>query len=196
MSAHMVEQTLVDVLVAAAIERPHGITAPENRAPMRRIIFAHNDTPQNHECHPIEADSIGQMLIDENLASVQTLYPRILDNPDDTPGPRPCYWTEPYMYQGTPARSPLQALEALNHYEYQACERQTWHHCEARRFCIDLREEMIRYLMMQIKRADQLDAGWNDTDWRRAPLRQGISPLDDPTAFSLRAQQLARRNVA
>ena len=78
-------------------------------------------------------DAVGQMLADENAASVAHRY-------DEPP--------EPVAYHHTFAqpRPPVEILKALDCYEYQSCEHPGWPESSAFAFCASLRSRMINRL--------------------------------------------------
>ena len=86
------------------------------------------------------AAEVGQMLWDENIASVSHRYP---GNRDDLPGP--VGDSLEYGAHVTPLRklSPVEVLKALSGYEYQSCEHPGWLASEAKAFCDALRSRAI-----------------------------------------------------
>ncbi len=89
-------------------------------------------------------NELGDMLVKENLSSIHSRYPDTLTDPAGTPGPIKQYWLQPYEFR-TPKRkmSVVEALKALDCYEYQSCEHEEWEKSEARQFCDTLRHSLI-----------------------------------------------------
>jgi hypothetical protein len=150
MSAYIVDKVHIDVLVSLAIQ---------GRTPSR-LRWYHDDT--SHEARWDNADDVGRMLWRENLASVAYRYP------DDTSGKRPgpcdladadieAYTHAAHGYQLTP----VEGLQAIRGYEYQACEHPGWHGSEAYAFCDALR----RCLISRLRGSD--DAPW---EWTQATM--------------------------
>ncbi len=110
-----------------------------------------------------EGARIGQFLIDENLRSVRYRYDTASDN---LPGPAEPYWTEPYEYAPLRAErvSTVQALKALDCYEYQSCEHPGWRTSEAFQFCEALRQKLIRAL-----------PGYDEAAWKITPRRERVT---------------------
>lgn len=106
------------------------------------------------------ADAVGGMLWQENVESVATRYPD--DKPGEWPGPCGLTMVEVMAYKWEPIRSgntpryiqPIEALKALDGYEYQACEHDEWETSEAKAFCEAMRGNLIRRL-----------PGYDDAPW-------------------------------
>lgn len=98
---------------------------------------------------PRGADEVGQMLMDQNVRSVQARYTN--DTPETLPGPTVRYWQEPYKYpykETAPKRIPteVEGLKIVTCYEYQSCEDDGWEKSEAHRECARLVAALIRAL--------------------------------------------------
>ena len=162
MSAYMIDRNHVAYLVTAA-------TAPtighRNGSPLR---WRHNGV-----CHQLgmndtkRAAQAGQMLWDENHASVCHRYP---DDGDNLPGPI----GEGYVYrQHTPAvveLDPLQVIKAAHCYRYQACEHDGWEGSEASAFIDSLIDACTHAL-----------PGYDDAEWG-APEAMP-NPINDTPAM-------------
>jgi|GEM_PF-453587 len=105
-----------------------------------------------HDCTE-QADRVGRMLWWENLRSVAYRYPDDCDIGDEDaagwPGPAgfTVYECETYTHRSRLFHlNPVHVLSAIKGYEYQSCEHPDWKTSEARAFCEELRETMIRLL--------------------------------------------------
>src|SRR3990167_6369715 len=175
MSAYIVDRAVIDALVSLSINGPSGspvqpgsgwslswwdmppesihIEIPDGAtAEEKWRAWSAAKDPHYHRADHESADRIGAMLIRENVASVAYRYP---DDTDETrPGPRPCYWLEPYAYRtghdplvgsrgqvAWSARRPtaVEGLKLADHFEYQACEHPGWEASEAKAFLEALR---------------------------------------------------------
>ena len=83
-----------------------------------------------------DCDRVGQLLWDENLASVSYRYPK--DFAVEIAAARD---EGGYVY-----RHPVQALVSLDYYEYQSCEHPGWKSSEAHAFVAYLKDKVIRLL--------------------------------------------------
>lgn len=81
-------------------------------------------------------NELGQMLLDENIRSVQARYSR--DYRSQLPGWRPEH-DEPFQWDCCGYNpSPLELLKLVLCYEYQTCEHSAWPDSEAKAFCTAL----------------------------------------------------------
>jgi len=97
---------------------------------------------------------LGQMLWDENRASVEHRYPDCEGN--DLPGPVGCNFTygTHEIAMGKPSYSPVEILKACHCLEYQSCEHPGWTESEARGVLADVREAQER-----------LVPGYEEAEW-------------------------------
>ena len=148
MSAFMVDDTHIDVLISAALVRvscgetlrwyhdqreeiPH--TAPGEALPSHEDYIASLERTRR-EVTEDNAGTWGATLVAENRKSVNHRYEE-----DE--------WEEPYVftqYAGT--FNAVAILAAISCYEYQSCEHPEWKTSEAHDFCEALRRKMIRML--------------------------------------------------
>jgi len=135
MSAYMVSRKHIDLLVAVAVAGPTG---------------CRDWYPPSHK----SKDDIGEMLVKENLSSIHHRYPDTITNPDDTPGPCEQYWLHRYTFRRAIRLTTIEALKAIDSYEYQACEHPEWETSEARKFCDALRRALVHVL-----------PGWEQAPW-------------------------------
>jgi hypothetical protein len=108
------------------------------------------------------ADEVGQMLLDENVASVQHRYPTV--DLTTLPGKVDCEWLVPYKHV-LAGRLPtlVEALKLLDCYEYQSCEHLGWDTSQANLFCRGLRSVLIHALPGY----DEAPWGWTERDETR-----------------------------
>lgn len=145
MSAWLLDYAHIRYLVRAAMKLPHPHPLswvwnidPETGSYDRAVL-----RPGDYD----EATRIGQVLVDENIASVRARYPS-----------KPCEDRE-FVYNpsfvGLPkATDPVQVLKALDCYEYQSCEHAGWRSSEARAFVRFLRKAAIGAL-----------PGYDEAEW-------------------------------
>ena len=172
MSAFMVEREHIDLIVAVGLHGPRGVPVSPGTAWYRLSWFdcdpAELAAASVTECaaHRRElrfdtADEVGQMLVDENARSIFYRYPDTLDGgeiPGDASALDGYSYTDP-RYRPTA----VEALKALDCFEYQACEHDGWRSSEAWRFCEALRSHLISRL------AGYDEAPWS---WGARELRQ------------------------
>ena|SRR6185437_1429461 len=137
MSAYMVTKIHIDRLLATVAHDPTDANRKCGRDWLRSYFY-------NEPHHNNNLDSIGQMLAAENLTSIHYRYPDTVGNDDNVPGPNEPYWLEPYTFpQTTKPLTCIQALKAIDCYEYQSCEHPEWLTSEAKRFCEQLRKHFV-----------------------------------------------------
>lgn len=184
MSAYIVSKSHIDALLRVGLEGPadNGPRYPGHSA-WYTLQWSRTDPALDPHADRVElthetADAVGAMLTAENVRSVQHRYPS--DSFDDLPGPVANSWaadamlgTYTYPLHGTgPIRigaAPrhlltVEALKAIDGYEYQACEHPEWWASEARQFCDALRGMVIGRL-----------AGYDDADTWEVSDRQTAS---------------------
>ena len=144
MSAFEVDETHIDVLLSAALQRVHGSTLswyhgeipetlpgealPSHGDYLERLNKTHREVTRDN------AGMWGALLVAENRRSVNHRY-----DEDEI--------EEPYeltRYEGTFVAAAI--LKAIDCYEYQSCEHPGWKGSEARSFCEALRGRMIGQL--------------------------------------------------
>lgn len=149
MSAYVVGRAHIRYMVEAALAR--SLFAPHDS--LSWIWDVNRDTggykrgnlaPSDYQ----EAARVGQMLWDENIASVLHRYPQ--DTRETMPGP--CDETFEYAEHGPgfarlPDIEPCQVISAIGCYEYQACEHPGWDKSEAKAFCQALKEAAMNRLV-------------------------------------------------
>jgi hypothetical protein len=146
----MVSKEHIDALVATAIDGPVDEPGPafsrwhdSMRWNCERIIPGVLDAYDYEETEHL----LGEMFIKENLSSIHCRYPDTLQDPENTPGPCEQYWLQEYrLPRGTARLTCVQALKALDGYEYQSCEHPEWEASAARQFCNAFRSNLISSL--------------------------------------------------
>lgn len=149
MSAYVVDRDHIRYLVSAATQMRRGIDSGELRwrngkGPVR--ILPHGDAER--------AADVGQVLWDENVASVEYRYPK---SGGDLPGP---VLPEGHGYVYGPHRAwagdiePVQVLKAIHCLEYQSCEHPGWEKSEAHAFLRALEAAAMRAV-----------PGYSATEW-------------------------------
>lgn len=140
MSAYIVSKKHIDAILSAELNR--------------RVDYPLSWywSGARHELNKATANTVGGMLWQENVESVATRYPN--DKPGEWPGPCGLTMVEVMAYSFEPIRvgnanvyiQPIEALKALDGYEYQACEHDEWKESEAKAFCEAMRKNLIRRL--------------------------------------------------
>jgi len=146
MSAFVVPKAHIDLLVDLGLRGPSGAQASGSWQVL--YWFAASPTLETaselrRSARPQDADRIGEMLMLENVKSVNDRY----EDSDDLPGPTDAYWLQkfkhkPQQYQLTA----VEGLKAINCYGYQSCEHEGWEASEAYRYCQALRASLIHNL--------------------------------------------------
>ena len=138
------------------------------------------------ETHYIENfDAVGQMLWDENLASVEHLYSR--EKAAELPG-HPTDGALVYTHDTGMAEwyhwDPVQALMTIDHYAYQCCEHPGWRESSAFAFVQTLKSKVIRLL-----------PGYEQSTWG-APEpadSEAMPPSLLPASSAMPADEMLRR---
>jgi len=131
MSAYIVSENHIDALVHLALFGPINATnfhAPYFSDPSRKLEV---DT----------VDILGREMVSENYASAAARYAYR----DYAPAP-PAYRFPKRLLATPPAMTTVEALKALQCYEYQSNEHEGWKDSATRRFCDQLKDALIRTL--------------------------------------------------
>ncbi|MCV7174849.1 hypothetical protein [Mycolicibacterium sphagni] len=132
MSAYLVDPEHIHVLLHAA-QSGHGIDGGLRWCvPDASEIYGYATRQIHVSAHPDELTVVGQMLLDQNAASVNHRYDE--DNAYVYAYQRPRFAAD---------WQPVDILKALDGYGYQACETPDWTTTEAHAFCEALRTKMI-----------------------------------------------------
>lgn len=132
MSAFIVDRAHIDLIVSTAVDGPKTT---------RDVRPDHAWYPPYNATRGAE-NVIGQMLVDENVKSVPYHYADSAH--DGLPGPLSAYYLAPYAHRRLVRRlTTVEALKALDCYEYQACEHPGWATSKAFDFIEALRSRLI-----------------------------------------------------
>jgi hypothetical protein len=143
MSAYIVDPAHIDVMLSVAINGPKE-SAPARWTPPYVYELLEGDE-HTGPVTTATADRAGQALMAECIASVSYLYPG--DRPGQLPGPRPNPIVEQYEWTNFGRlMTPVEALCAIDGYEYQSCEHPGWWDSGAHHFCCRFRKALIRCL--------------------------------------------------
>ena len=156
MSAYVVDRETIGYLVDMGLEvARRNIAGSEfiwfhNRS--RKILILSNAT------------AVGQMLWDENLASVSYRYPDIKEG-GEIPGPI----GDDYVFFHASrdwAWRPVQIIKAIDCYEYQACEHPEWEGSSAKAYTESLHRQAARLMV-----------GYDRAEWGSPEPRGNLIPL-------------------
>lgn len=137
MSAYIVPKQHIAAMVQFAMAHSHGT--------FRWVHWIDRSECTCEELHCADFDrasGVGQMLWNENVASVSARYPDC----KDLPGPVGCDYQYGTHRVHTPLLSPVAMLKAIDGYEYQSCEHDGWATSSAKAFVDVLRATAIRAL--------------------------------------------------
>ena len=105
------------------------------------------------------ADRVGQMLLDECIASVSYRYDE--GYPTRLPGKTNAEHVIPFQYKPLMnPPTPVEVLKIISCYEYQSCEHPQWEDSEAHCFCRALRKSTID----RLPGYDEAPWGWEDKE--------------------------------
>jgi len=142
MSAYIVSKRHIDAIVTLITDGPSGVH--RGRWDVKRSIeyaFGYVLDCQDGR------DRLGRELWSENLKSVAYRYPE--DTPSERPGPVSTNVdidVELYFHATGRALTVVEALMALNGYEYQCCEHDAWRESRARDVIERLRHSLVSVL--------------------------------------------------
>ncbi len=158
MSAFIVSRHHIDALVAVALFGPTGVPISPHTA-WHPVSWFDTEPPpgagmtwcqeHRHTAELQDAHRIGEMLVLENVRSVNHRYP----DTGTLPGPNDelAEWATAYDTPLTALRrgrrpTAVEALKLVDCYEYQSCEHDGWRTSQARRFCDALRSRVVGFL--------------------------------------------------
>ena len=161
MSAFVTEKAHIDALLTTALKGPGGETGRQwHRWAGGTLSWSVKDASQTfgYSIRRLElgnADEIGEMLTNAMVASVTYRYP---DDENELPGPINAWYMLPYRYQQGQRLTIVQAIKAIQCYEYQSCEHPGWRTSEAKEFCSALMSRLI------VDLPGYEDAAWDISD--------------------------------
>jgi len=178
MSAYMVDRDVIEYLVDMAQEI--STVSPAKHHSYGVFSWWHIDKWRKLTRGDAEACTrIGQMLWDENRASIEYRYPDTVG--DDANKPGTCddgacgfkYHHKPTaIVRGTDARDMAQLIQTCKHFDYQACEHPDYRSSEAHAF--------VQALMNEARdRLAFLAMDGDDPEWGAPPR-----PSDGPVSLS------------
>lgn len=147
MSAYLVDRKHITYLIEAAAKYEAYVPKPvvDGIEPDRPFDYVHKFTHK-------EKEALGQMLWDENVASLEGRYP---DTKKTREYPGTAEAAEDVAYYVHPQKQtfhpdfdfdPAQVFAAIACYEYQSCEHKEWDTSEAHNFCYHLMKDVGRKL--------------------------------------------------
>lgn len=141
MSAFVVNPAHIDVILSTGINGP---SDPVSRGDWQSP-WAAELTGREDKLNRKNASRVGAALLRECIESVRYRYPDC--GLSDLPGPIPT--PDPDQYEWTDfgrALTIIEALKAIDCYEYQSCEHPGWSGSAAESFCNRLRSHLIGVL--------------------------------------------------
>lgn len=138
MSAWIVSKAHVDAMVTAALELGNGFGEP--------LSIYLPDGPRHVKVTADTADEIGQMLVDECVASVSHRYPDDDVDAGELPGPVDTYYLRPYTFERTRTLTDAEIAKAVSCYAYQSCEHPEWEASAASRLCDAIQARLLARL--------------------------------------------------
>jgi len=141
MSAFVVDPAQIDLILSVAVNGPSDRRGPHDwHAPWAVELTGHEGRLTRKL-----ASRAGAAMLAENIASVKSLYRDsdfdLLPGPAPTPDPDQYEWTE-----FGAALTIVEALKAIESYEYQSNEHPDWSGSGSAAFCNRLRATLVSYL--------------------------------------------------
>lgn len=135
MTAHLLDPEHIHVLVHAGLDSIGWFSDDTRTTPTEANGLFDAGRYRLRRLTHQSANTVGQLLVDANTASVNSHYAVT----SDAPG---------YTYrQPVRAGEPIEILRAIEGYEFQASDSEGWEdHPEARRYCDELRRATVRRL--------------------------------------------------
>lgn len=170
MSAYVVSKQHIDQLVQAALTgcldtegrwNEYGEFGWVHGGEYRRVYGPNDGRADGTSSEALTPSQFGQLLLGENIRSVEGRYPDTSAESGDLPGPDAYYWL-PYVFEHVvpetvragrlvrvgvgPILTYAQLVNALRGYCYQACESEDWPQTEAHAIITALREKLLAHL--------------------------------------------------
>jgi hypothetical protein len=176
MSAFMVSKKHIDLLVSTAFSGPRDAKGLPQSGQWHQPSFR-----GFHRWDVEMMAAVGDMLIQENIKSIQARYPDTIAHPDAMPGSIARYWNDgAYQIPSLTQRlTIIEAFKALACYEYQSCEHEGWEKSEAHKFCESFRDSLINVLPGYDEAR-----GWDDWEFTYPTPARRIPVEDSATAPS------------
>lgn len=198
MSAYVVSKTHIDLMVKLALEGPRdaphdwrliwwatnpttfGTTEPGQALPSAAVLS--RAATIRREASPETADATGEMLMNANVESVGHRYD---EQPFENDLPGHADYLMPYRYADPGYRPTLaESVGIIAGYEYQSCEHPGWDGSEAYRFCVDLKDRLLRLIPGE--------HGWTWDEEDLAQAKAKLSPAVKPHGWQTIATPGAR----
>lgn len=147
MSAYFVEPSTVTAILAGGLGRTEPSLIGNAASSPLRWVESISDT--SYEAHYLKAENateIGQMLLEENIASLAYRYSLDIGSAEYME-----YANDAMAYE-YPAGgwiynlSAGDVVSAIGNYEYQSCEHEGWMESEAHSLCLNLKERILTTL--------------------------------------------------
>jgi len=184
MSAYIVDPRTIDYLVSWAKAHQYG-----NRALGVRRTSKEKDAPdlisefvewsnfgggsEHHgrfEVMRVPANVLGQLLLNENVRSIQGRYPDTVDNIENAPGPIDQTRVHEYEHRGVgDTLRPAWVVRSCDCLEYQSCETDDYRETWAFALMQAIRESAVNALVGE-------DAPWGVTQSDLTPQRAEVTP--------------------
>jgi len=162
MSAFIVNKEDIDTLVYAALNARPSYNGNDRKLSWWRVdengrYVGWNAVHENAE-HMSDSDyrafvtpsMAGELLVTENVRSVEYRYPDTARDRGDLPGPTDAYYMAPYVYAEPRVElTPGAVFELIDTLDYQSCEHDGWTTSEAYAFLRALREAWCRVVIDQ-----------------------------------------------
>lgn len=170
MSAYVVSKEHIDHLVQAALVGcvdtegmwdEHGEFGWVHDGEHSHLYGRGDGRADGSICEALTPSQFGQLLLNENVRSVEGRYPDTSAEAGDLPGPDAYYWL-PYVFEPLvpetvctgrlvrvglgPVLTYAQLVNALRGYCYQSCESEDWLQTEAHAIITTLREKLLAHL--------------------------------------------------
>lgn len=157
MSAYIVDRKDIDRLVYAALN-----ASPNYHGNDRKLSWWDVDEKGGyvgwHAVHEnaeymlgagsrafVTPSAAGEMLVSENVKSVEYRYPDTARDRGDMPGPIDAYYMGPYVYtEPREQLTPGMVFALIDRLDYQSCEHPGWTTSEAYAFLTSLRQAWCR----------------------------------------------------
>lgn len=152
MSAYLCDKRTIDYLVTWATQRRDlSVYLPDGFPSLDELDRARSGN--RLDLRQLTPNELGQILIDENVRSVQARYPN--DKPEDLPGPIDHAFVWAYRFEPVSHQLAAWVVKACDCLQYQSCESDDYEDTLGYKVAQAIRESAIRHLAV--------DAPWGVT---------------------------------